>query len=174
MACKAKYLLFGSLEKKFASPCYKYIWSWPFNKLDFELGQVLLWASLVAEIVKNLSAVWKTQVWSLDREDPLKKGMATHSSFLSWRSPWTEEPGGLLSLGLQTVGRDWVTDAFRSSYRWIFFFSRKYCSAPLSMVGWICEWGGTVDMKARLTLSLFKDQLYLGLEESPFQVSQGL
>ena len=43
---------------------------------------------------KNLPATWETQVQSLDREDPLKKGMATHSSILVWEIPWTEEPGG--------------------------------------------------------------------------------
>ena len=54
--------------------------------------------SLVAQMVKNLPAVWKTQVWCLGWEDPLEKGMATHSRILAWRIPWTEEPGGLQSL----------------------------------------------------------------------------
>ena len=53
------------------------------------------WASLVAQTVKNPLAMQESQVWSLGREDPLKKGMATHSSILAWRIPWTEEPGGL-------------------------------------------------------------------------------
>ena len=52
----------------------------------------------------------ETGVWSLGREDPLEEGRATHSSILPWRIPWTEEPGGLQSMGLQTVGHDWVTD----------------------------------------------------------------
>ena len=52
-------------------------------------------ASLVARKVKNLPEMWKMQVWSLDREDPLEKGMATRSSVLAWRIPWTEEPGRL-------------------------------------------------------------------------------
>ena len=56
-------------------------------------------ASLVAQTVKRLPAVQETQVRSLGREDPLEKGMATHSSFLAWRIPWTEEPGGLQSMG---------------------------------------------------------------------------
>ena len=60
----------------------------------------LLWASLVVETVKNLPAMWKTQVQSLNWEDPLKKGMATHSSILAWKIPWTEEPGGLQSMGV--------------------------------------------------------------------------
>ena len=57
--------------------------------------------SLVAQLVKNLPAVQETQVWSLGREDPLEKELAIHSSILAWRIPWTEEPGGLLSMGSQ-------------------------------------------------------------------------
>ena len=52
-------------------------------------------ASLVAQMVKNVPEMQKTQVQSLKGEDPLGKGMATHSSILAWRIPWTEEPGGL-------------------------------------------------------------------------------
>ena len=70
------------------------------------------WASLVAQMVKNLPAVQETQVQTLDQEDPLEKGMATHSSILAWRSPWTEEPGGLQPMGLQTVGHNQVTNTF--------------------------------------------------------------
>ena len=51
-------------------------------------------ASLVAQTVKNLPAVQETWIPFLGREDPLEKGMATHSSILAWRIPWTEEPGG--------------------------------------------------------------------------------
>ena len=51
-------------------------------------------------MVKNLPAMEETQVWSLGQEDPLEKGMATHSSILVWRIPWTEEPGSLQSMGL--------------------------------------------------------------------------
>ena len=50
---------------------------------------------MVAQTVKNLLAMWETQVRSLDQEDPLEKGMATHSNVLAWRIPWTEEPSGL-------------------------------------------------------------------------------
>ena len=57
-------------------------------------------------VAKNLPAMQETQVQSLGREDPLEKGMATHFSMLSWRIPWTEEPGELQSVGLQTVGHD--------------------------------------------------------------------
>ena len=62
--------------------------------------------SLVFQMVKNLPAMQKTWVLSLGQEDPLEKGMATCSSILAWRAPWTEEPGGLQSMGLQTVGHD--------------------------------------------------------------------
>ena len=57
------------------------------------------WASLAAQMVKNLPAMWETWVPSPSQKDPLEKGMATHSSLLAWRIPWTEEPGGLQSMG---------------------------------------------------------------------------
>ena len=59
------------------------------------------WASLVAQLVKNLPAVQETRVRFLGWEDPLEKEMATHSSILAWRIPWTEEPGRLQSIGFQ-------------------------------------------------------------------------
>ena len=52
----------------------------------------------------------ETWVWFLGQEDPLEKGMATHSNILALRIPWTEKPGGLQSLASQTVRHDWVTD----------------------------------------------------------------
>ena len=64
----------------------------------------LLWASLVVQI-KNVPAMQETWVHSLGWEDPLEKGMATHSSVLAWRIPWTEEPGGLQSTGSQSQTR---------------------------------------------------------------------
>ena len=63
-------------------------------------------ASLAAQMVENLPAMKETWVWSLDWEDPLEKGMATLSSILAWRIPWTEEPGGLQSVGSQRFRRD--------------------------------------------------------------------
>ena len=57
------------------------------------------WASLVAQMEKNLPAMQETQLQSLGREDPLEKGMATHSNILAWRTPGTEEPGRLQSIG---------------------------------------------------------------------------
>ena len=57
-------------------------------------------------MVKNLPAIQETQVKSLGWEDPLEKGMATHSSILAWRILWTEEPGSLQSMGPQRVGHN--------------------------------------------------------------------
>ena len=58
----------------------------------------------MAQTVKNLPVMWETWVQSLGWEDPLEEGMATHLSVLAWRNSWTEERGGLQSMGLQTVG----------------------------------------------------------------------
>ena len=63
-------------------------------------------ASLVAQLVKHLPAMREMWVQSLGQEDPLEKDMATHSSIFAWRIPWTEEPGGLQSMGSQRVGHD--------------------------------------------------------------------
>ena len=62
-------------------------------------------ASLVAQMLKNLSAMQETWVRSLGWEDPLEKRMATHSSILPWRIPWKAEPGGLQSMGSQRAGQ---------------------------------------------------------------------
>ena len=62
------------------------------------------WTSLAAQMVKNPPAMQETRVQSLGWEDPLEEGMATHFSILAWRVLWTEEPGGLQSIGSQTVG----------------------------------------------------------------------
>ena len=64
----------------------------------------------MAQTVKNLHAMWEARVQSLGPEDPLKKEMATHSSILAWRIPWTEDPGGLQSMGSQTVGHGGASD----------------------------------------------------------------
>ena len=62
--------------------------------------------SLVAQTVKHLSTMQKTRFQSLGREDLLEKEMATHSSVLAWKIPWTEEPGRLQSMGSQKVGHN--------------------------------------------------------------------
>ena len=68
-----------------------------------------LQASLVAQVVKNLPTMLETWVQPLDGEDPLEKGVATLSSILAWEILWTEESGGLQSMGSQKVGRDLVS-----------------------------------------------------------------
>ena len=65
-----------------------------------------IWASLVAQIVENLSAMQETQVQSLGRHDALEKGMASDSRILAWRISWTEQPGGLQSMDSQRVGHN--------------------------------------------------------------------
>ena len=83
-----------------------------FNYRCIEFG-----ASLVARRVKRLPAMWETWVRSLGWEDPLEKGMATHSSILAWRMPWTEEPGRLQSTRSQRVRHKWATSlSFLSSF----------------------------------------------------------
>ena len=76
----------------------------PFQLLNILYDTVQ--ASQGAQMVTNLSPMWETGVRSLDWEDPLEKGTATHSSILASRIPWSEEPGGLQSMGSQTVGHD--------------------------------------------------------------------
>ena len=69
------------------------------------LGEGLLWW---LRWYKNLPGMQETWVWSLDQEDPWEKGMATHSSILAWKILWSEEPGGLQSMGSQRVRHDWA------------------------------------------------------------------
>ena len=85
----------------------------------FSLVIHILWASLVALTVKNLSAVLETRVWSLGWEDPLEKKMATHSSILAWRIPRTEEPGKLESMESKRVGQDCATFTFTFHTKYI-------------------------------------------------------
>ena len=67
-------------------------------------------ASLLAQSVKNLPALQETWVQSLGQEDPLEKEVVKHSSILAWEIPWTEEPGGLQSMGSERVRHDWTTN----------------------------------------------------------------
>ena len=85
------------LPKARAWICFSHI-----NKpLMFKGGHSTLWASLLAQMVKNLPAMGEAWVPSLGWEDPLEEGMATHSSILAGEFPWTEKPGRLLSMGSQ-------------------------------------------------------------------------
>ena len=105
-----------TLEKEIATHSSILAWEIPWAEESGELqfmglqgiGHDLM-TSLVAQTVKRLPAMQETRVWSLGREDPLEKEMATHSSTLAWRIPWTEEPSGLQSMELQRVRHDWAT-----------------------------------------------------------------
>ena len=81
----------------------EYYWG---SCLGHNLPSHLVLASLVAQMVKNLPEMQETWVRSLGWEDLPEKGMATYSSILAWRIPWTKEPGRLQSMGLQRVGHD--------------------------------------------------------------------
>ena len=72
--------------------------------------------SFVAQMVKNLPAMQETWVWSLGWEDPLQKGMTTHSSILAQELLWRKEPGGQHPMGSQRVGHSWVTIIFYELY----------------------------------------------------------
>ena len=86
------------------------------------ISVILTRASLVAQLVKNLPAMWETWVQSLGWEDPMEKGTATHFSILVWRIPKTEEPGMLQSLGSQRVRHNWATfiSLTLTGVRWCF------------------------------------------------------
>ena len=83
------------------------------------------------QMVKSLPAMQETWVQSLRQEDPLEKGMVTHSSILAWRIPWTEKSSGLQAMGSQRVKDDWVTNTFTSLLRAM----RSY------LLFWM-QWGG--------------------------------
>ena len=106
----ASYLSFYR-HKKNAGSCLECISVlWKLNQSINDNYILKNYASLVAQSIKNLPAGQETRVRSLGQEDPLEK--ATHSIFLAWKIPWTEEPGGLQSTGLQRVRHDWVTNNF--------------------------------------------------------------
>ena len=83
---------------------------------SFTVPPVTCRASLVAQMVKNLLTMQENWVQFLHWEDPLEKGMATHSCILAWRIPWTEEPGRLQTMGSHRVGHNWETNTF--TFRW--------------------------------------------------------
>ena len=98
-------------------------------------------ASLVAQMVKHLPAVQQTWVRSLGWEDPLEKEMATHSNILSWKIPWTEEPGSLQSMGV-TKSQTWLSDfTFTFHFHWsVWFTLRRVWESTTSFAEW-ASWG---------------------------------
>ena len=92
------------------------------------------------ERTKSLPAMQETWVWSLGQEDPLEKEMATHSSILAWKTPWTEEPKGLQSIGLQRVRHNWAINTHRilniKERTWSFFGRRSFFVPYLNGRAW--------------------------------------
>ena len=85
----------------------------PWGREESDTTERLHFTSLlVAQMVKNLPAIRKTQVQYLGQEDPLEKRIAKHSSILAWRIPWTEDPSRLQPMQLQRVRHDWATNTF--------------------------------------------------------------
>ena len=96
-------------------------------------------------MVKNLPAMQETWFLSLGWEDPLEKGIATHSSILAWKIPWTEEPGGLQFIRLQRVRQDRATNTFTFSINYKDFLGGsvvKNLPANAGEADWIDELGG--------------------------------
>ena len=110
-----------SLRLKLCLSVHYYIFK--YNTLSKIEYTIIFKASLVAQMVKSLPAMQETQVQSLGLEDPLEKEMATHSSTLAWRIPWTEQPGKTQSTELQRVGHKWVTN-ISFSFHIILYFRR--------------------------------------------------
>ena len=111
--------------------------------IEINLFLIRVWASLVAQMVKNPPAMQGTWVQSLDWEDSLEKGMVSHYSSLAWRIPWTEEPGRLQSMGSQRIRHGWVINTFT--------FLLEY---RMSEIGYHCEKYGLVTMNTRNGLPL--------------------
>ena len=99
------YFCFIDYAKAFDCMDHNKLWK-ILNEMGIPDHLTRLQASLVAQTVKRLPTMWETRVRSLGWEDPLEKEMATHSSTLAWKIPWTEEPGRLQSMGSQRVGHD--------------------------------------------------------------------
>ena len=97
----------ASVMDRIVLPLIRMLKPQPPTWLYFERGP--LDASLVVQMVKNLPAMLETWLWSLGWEDLLEKGTVTNSSILAWRTPWTEEPCRLQSMGSQRVEYDWAT-----------------------------------------------------------------
>ena len=115
----------GAISLVFSSSILDTYWSGGFIFHCYVF--LLLLTILVAQRVKRLLAMRENWVWSLGREDPLEKEMATHSSTLAWKIPWTEKPGRLQSMGSQRVRHDWTTSLYLyySGYTYWFWFSQK-------------------------------------------------
>ena len=109
-----KYKYIGWPEISFGFSIWSYVKTWTSflaNPINTRIKSVIeKQVGSPAQSVKNLHAMQEIRVRSLGQEGPLEKGMATHSSILAWRIPWTVEPGGLQSMGSQRVRHNWATN----------------------------------------------------------------
>ena len=111
----------------------------------------------------------KTWVWSLGQEDPLEKGMATHSNILAWRIPWIQEPVG--SMGSQRVGQDWVTNTFT-----FFITQHTSCTIYMRVVvqlfshDWLFETPWTAARQASLSFTISRSLLKLCIQSMSFPI----
>ena len=96
--------------------------------------------SLIAQSVKKLPAMQETHIRFLGREDPLEKGMATHFSILAWRIPWTEEPGGLQTMGSQESDTTEVTKHARRNMRLLFPASNSFQDVDKNARSGLAAW----------------------------------
>ena len=114
---------------------FHYIAFAPLSKINqqYACGSVC-WTSPGAQVVKNVPAMQETWVWSLGQEDPLGKGMATHSSIIAWEIPWTEEPGGLQSIVLHRVTHEWSSLARTHPHCWALYSVPLICFSILSAI----------------------------------------
>ena len=128
-------------------------------------------ASLVAQTVKKLPAIQETQVQSLGWEDPLEEEMATHSSILARRIPWTVEPRGVQSMGSQRFGQDWTTNTFTVGVQ---LFTFSYADKQGAQSEELRLWGGIWEMWVCILPLTLTSCVILGkLHDLPFTKSVG-
>ena len=107
---------------------------WKSEFRDFPDGPVVKTSPCMAQMVKRLSIMQETWVWSLGWEDPQEKEMAIHSSTIVWKISWTEEPGRLQSMGSQRVGHDWAISL--SLFTFHFHTLEKEMATHSSVLAW--------------------------------------
>jgi len=142
---------------------------------------IIYQASLVAQMVKNPPAMWETWVQSLGWGDPLENEKATNSNILAWRIPWTEEPGGLQSMGSRRVWHNWMTFTFPASgsfpVSWLFASGDQTIGAsasasvlPVNIQSWFpLGLTGLISMLSRgLLESLLQRHNLISLQHSAF------